>query len=543
MDIKNLILSKYLTKRGQINTKALSADITERLIQETNFMYPNSTIPQRWFVIKNNLKKQPVCNYCGGKVNYSSTGFNPYCSNTCNFKANPDKLKKRGENIRQAFSNRPQKKKDLHSQRIKTAYSKLSLEQKKRKEEKKKKTCLKRYGKEHVGGISGPNNSLHKNSEGRKKRRETMIKKYGTEYPNQNLEIKEKLKRTYAIKYREKFSSLIEKIKELYLEQELTMTETAEKLGLPYATLQNHMYKAEIPIRQLHRVSSHEKLIQSYLSELNVDFKMNDKILLEHVDKRKSLELDILIPSKNIAIEINGVHWHSDKYIDKNKVTLKFDECAKKGYRLLTLFESEIIHNLEKIKSILAVSLNIVKEKIPARKCEIIELSSLQYKEFCEDNHIQGNANSSIKIGLMYKQELISVMSFSKPRFNSNFEWELVRYCNKKFTTIIGGAEKLFSYFLKTYNPENIICYSDRRLFSGNIYIRLGFKQTRITGSNYYYVIGDKTYPRQMFQKHLLKDKLPNFDPGLSEIENMDRNNIKRIYDCGNLVFEWKRIN
>ena len=71
-------------------------------------------------------------------------------------------------------------------------------------------------------------------------------------------------------------------------------------------------------------------------------------------------------------------------------------------------------------------------------------------------------------------------MSFGVPRFTNDFEWEIIRECSKQECLILGGKEKLWSYFLKHYNPKNCISYCDFSKFTGESYTRLGFKQERL---------------------------------------------------------------
>lgn len=61
-------------------------------------------------------------------------------------------------------------------------------------------------------------------------------------------------------------------------------------------------------------------------------------------------------------------------------------------------------------------------------------------------------------------------MSFGKPRYNKNYECELLRLCTKNGYAVVGGAEKLFSYFVKTHNPKSVISYCDLSKFMGNVY-------------------------------------------------------------------------
>jgi hypothetical protein len=128
-------------------------------------------------------------------------------------------------------------------------------------------------------------------------------------------------------------------------------------------------------------------------------------------------------------------------------------------------------------------------------------------------------------------------MTFRKTsRFDFSSEWELMRFCNKLNTNIIGGASKLFSHFIQTHSPISIVSYSDRRFFSGNIYATLGFKFIGHTVPSYNYITSDykNTRNRMNFQKHRLPDILDNFKPELTEWENMKNNSYDRIWDCGN---------
>ncbi len=161
---------------------------------------------------------------------------------------------------------------------------------------------------------------------------------------------------------------------------------------------------------------------------------------------------------------------------------------------------------------------------------------------FLKQNHLQGPDRSSVKLGLFDPNDnLVSVMTFLKPRFNSNFQYEIGRLCNKIDIDVIGGTSKLFSYFLKNYRPTSIVSYNDRRYFDGQIYINLGFKFLGNTPPNYFYIVDNyQTIQNRLnWQKCKLKKKLHVFDPSLSEWENMKLNGYDRIWDCGNGKWVW----
>jgi hypothetical protein len=155
---------------------------------------------------------------------------------------------------------------------------------------------------------------------------------------------------------------------------------------------------------------------------------------------------------------------------------------------------------------------------------------------------LQGSTNSSIKLGLYYDDELVSVMLFNKPRLGIGVDYdgyELTRFCNKLNTNVIGGADKLLKYFIKTYQPKQIISYADRRWSHGELYQKLGFEETHINKPNYWYIIGKIRKHRFGFRKDFLKKQ--GFDTkNKTEHEIMLERKIYRIYDCGTITYKLK---
>jgi len=246
--------------------------------------------------------------------------------------------------------------------------------------------------------------------------------------------------------------------------------------------------------------------------------------------------LDIFIPSLNLAIEFNGTFWHSEISGNKNKVyhLNKTKSCIFKGIKLIHIFQFEWDTKKEIIKSILKNIIKKTPNKIYARECEVRDITLQCSIDFLEKNHLQGKDKSSIKLGLYHKNELVSVMTFCKSRFDKKCEYEMSRYCNNLNTSIIGGGNKLFSHFINSYRPNSMVSYSDRRYFNGNIYRQLGFTFVDNTSPSYFYLKEYKiVFNRINFQKHKLKKVLSNFDDKLSEWENMKINGFDRIWDCG----------
>ena len=117
--------------------------------------------------------------------------------------------------------------------------------------------------------------------------------------------------------------------------------------------------------------------------------------------------------------------------------------------------------------------------------------------------------------------------------------WELYRYCTKLNTIIIGGASKLFKYFLKENKPDYIMSFSSNDISNGCLYEFLNFKQTTQSIS-YWYIKNNKRYHRFSFTKSKLVEL--GYDKNMSEREIMISNNYYRIYDSGQTRWEWQSM-
>lgn len=241
----------------------------------------------------------------------------------------------------------------------------------------------------------------------------------------------------------------------------------------------------------------------------------------------KPYELDIYLPEFKLAFEFNGLYWHSEIYKEKTYHKMKFDLCKDKNIQLIQIYEDEWLYNKEIVKSMILNKINKITNKIFARKCTIKELIDHKTpKEFLDKNHIQGSVGSTVKIGLYYNEEMVSLMTFIK-RKN---DYELNRFCNKINTNIIGGASKLLKYFMNNYTYENIISFSANDYSNGNLYNILGFNEEKHILPDYSYIIKDKRYHKFNFRKSKFDD-INN----LTEREYMFNKKIYRIYDSGKI--------
>lgn len=278
--------------------------------------------------------------------------------------------------------------------------------------------------------------------------------------------------------------------------------------------------------------SAYEEEIVKFLEENNiVNYKRNSR------EELGGKEIDIYLPDYKLGIEFNGNYWHSDIY--------KTDHCGRslyhqeksllaetKGIFLFHIFEYEWDDPVkrENIKSRLKAILGVNAIKIPARNCNVVELTKKQKKEFLDKNHIQKNDHSTKQFGLIYKNELVACMTFVHPK-NNKYTWELTRFCNKHNCVVQGGASKLFKYFVNSLNiGDTISSYNDITKTKGTLYKNLGFNCVSINPPNYIWFNFDSGDIRSRYQEQ-----------AAGENKRMQQAGYHKICDCGTKTWVYKK--
>lgn len=250
-------------------------------------------------------------------------------------------------------------------------------------------------------------------------------------------------------------------------------------------------------------------------------------------------ELDLYSEQHSIAIEYNGLYWHNEQNKGMNYHRDKYNKCLDLNIHLLNIFEDDWLYKKDIIKSILLNKFNKTHNNIYGRKCEIKKVNANDANIFLDKNHIQGSCKSSYKIGLYHNSELVSLMTFGYRYTNSKKEFELIRFCNKLNTNIIGAASKLFNHFIKNYNIDDtyIVSYADLNLFNGDLYDKLGFTEIHTTKPNYYWVVNGVRYHRFKYNKQKLVNE--GYDINKTEVQIMAELGHYRIWGVGQKRFEY----
>ncbi len=378
-------------------------------------------------------------------------------------------------------------------------------------------------------------------------KRNTLLNKYGEISSSKANSINKRSQEQLSILLNPDNLSSFSVTKLIKLGRKPTLMELASELNITQVTLKHYLKEyglTEIILdTQSVNRSQGEIEVEEYCKSI-----ISDNIEVIHSDRTilQGKELDIYIPDKKLAIEFNGTYWHSSLFKDKTYHQDKTIECAKQGVRLIHIFEYEWldVSKQDKIKEYLRNILDNTNQKvIYARECEVDNnLSTLESDMFLDKYHLQGIVKSSIRYGLRYNGELVGLMTFGVPRFNSNYEYELIRLAWKSDCRVIAGTKKLFKAFIRDNNPSSIISYCDISKFTGNVYKKLNFKSSLedLTSPNYVWVepVENIVLSRYKTQKQKLLDKgLGEY--GNTEKEIMDNLGYLQVFDCGNIRYHW----
>lgn len=372
------------------------------------------------------------------------------------------------------------------------------------------------------------------------KRRETCMKKYGTPSASGNKEIREKIKQTcierYGVDNPWKSEEIKKKIRDTQIKNHGGIGFASDEL---FENYQNKMLQ-EYGVRYF---CMHEKCINA---TNGMHSKPNDSfetLLVSNgiqIDCREfvinTYRYDFKIGNVLIEIDPYATHntlWSIHRDPIKDTYHKEKSLVAKQfGYRCVHIFDWDDINKI--------LMLLLPRPRLFARKCIIKEVSVDIAKDFLNSYHLQGYIEDTVRIGLYYNNVLVSIMTFGTPRYNKNYNVELLRYCSN--CEIIGGAEKLFTYFLKTYHPNSIISYCDLSKFVGNVYEKLGFTLLRTTIGIHWYNpkthrhITDNLLRQYGFDK-LLGKEYGYYGKYTSNIQLLIDHGFVRICDAGQATY------
>ena len=350
------------------------------------------------------------------------------------------------------------------------------------------------------------------------KTRATSLEKYGTEYPNQSDIVKQHIKESNLKKYGVEHPAQSDMVKRQ------TIITNRERYGVDYTCLicQGKLVGSD---------SSYNRSFAKLLDSNNITYKR------EFLLQKYSFDFKV----GSILIEINPTVTHNTHFspygecrIGKNYHRDKSTVANDNGYDVIHIFDWDDIDKVVKLLK--------NRETLYARRCVVRDVDYRDTNEYLNDYHLQGTCKGQkIRLGLYYNNQLVSLMTFGKSRFNKNCEYELLRYCSHY--NVIGGAEKLFKYFVDTYKPNSIVSYCDTSKFSGKVYDNLGFTLSKKNSPRkHWYSMKEKQHITDGLLLSQGYDRLfkESHGKGTSNEELILSRGYLPVYDCGQNTYVWK---
>ena len=487
--------------------------------KQTNMVKYGGSCPLSSETIKEKVKQTNLTKYGVENPMYLQ-GFKDKLKDTNNkkygvenpFQSEEIKEKSRQTNLKNLGVEYPMQSPEIQEKRKQTTLSHYGVDhplKSKEIQDKIKQTNLNKYGSEYAVSSNYVRNRAEN----------TLLSNYGVTNPMFSDVIKQKQKENNLNKYGHSCTLQVDDVK-------IKVSNTCqERYGYPWACMRPEARKYSNdsgPNKAFAKLLNENNI--SYIREFHIgsysyDFKV-DNTLIE-IDPTWTHNT-FVGPFKNNGISVN---YH------QNKSNIA-QEC---GYHCIHIFDWDDVNRVVKL-------LQKGNNFIYARKCVIKDVDIDECSSYLVNNHLQGYCKGQeVCIGLYYNNELVSLMTFGKPRYNKNYEYELLRYCYS--ANVIGGAEKLFKHFLKTYNPKSIISYCDNSKFIGKVYEKLGFTlKDRGSPSCHWYSEKEKRHITDNLLRQRGYDQLFNehYGKGTSNEELIIQRGYLPVYDCGQSTWVYK---
>lgn len=493
------------------------------------------------------------CLYCGKEIHWLST--KKFCDRICKDRYKYVKIEKQCECCWKTFMWSYVTKycsKECKNKSWKESFKKTNLErywveypqQDKEIRDKVKQTNLKKYWVENVAQFE----------EIKKKMQNTMLEKYWAKNPMQSEEIKNKIQNTNIKKYwckspmqnesvKEKAkNNLLKSVKNKYWVDNVWQIEevkqkiiqsSMEKYWVPFNCMTKECLNASTTISKINK--EYANILEKKWFNVEMEFSI----------WRHSYDLKVW----NVLIEINPFPYHNVTWspvrepIKKDYHYNKLKLARDNWYRCIMVRDWD---NFDKIKYLIDDN----KKIIYARNCDVFIISQEDANVLFDNYHLQWATQknkNNIYIWLYYNNELVECMSFGKPRYNKNYEWEILRLCSHKDYKVVWWANKIFKHFLEKTNANSVISYCDMSKFDWKVYEQLWFKLKKWNEPSRHWYSTKRRNILEHITDNLLREKWydqlfwTNYGKWTDNEELMRQNGYVEIYDCGQATFVWTR--
>ncbi len=259
-----------------------------------------------------------------------------------------------------------------------------------------------------------------------------------------------------------------------------------------------------------------------------------DFIEIEQQKQIDNMMVDILVPSKNVVLEYNGLYWHSD--LSKSDVyhISRSRRLHSYGYRTVHIWEDEwyeykdVVTN--KIKEILGL---IDKQPIDKSEYSIRQFTNERVDKFLSEYYI-GQDDTSTRYVVLNKNSILAVLFANKQ--SDVFHIDRIVY---RFDRHYEDVLNILLHYCKE-NKLDIKIKSDYRWdgINNKVYEKLGMVQNSDIDPNFEYIyhgkkentlglVGIKRYDKDILTRQIEK----------SGSNNEYADSLAKVYDCGGAIY------
>lgn len=249
----------------------------------------------------------------------------------------------------------------------------------------------------------------------------------------------------------------------------------------------------------------------------------------------------------NVGIEINPSYTHLS--IGDSIYQTKPTDYHYRRSRDAEVNGYEIVHvwdwlDEQKVISFLRSKLHMDEHRIGAHKCDLVRISNVDAKAFCDEFHLQNGLSRGqrFRYGLAYDGQLVAVSTYGPNRFSKkDAKWEWLRYCCRDGWHIYGAAQRMQNAFTDDCG-EPFVTYTDYSRSNGGMDEAMGMRFLRYTGPTLVWWNGERAV-RDTLLLRLGADRVLGTDYGPREVCGMDNHDIMvnegfvGVYDCGSKVY------
>ncbi|MFB7917073.1 zinc-ribbon domain-containing protein [Streptomyces sp. NPDC056061] len=274
-----------------------------------------------------------------------------------------------------------------------------------------------------------------------------------------------------------------------------------------------------------------------------------------------SQELDIVVPGLGLAIEFNGLYWHSvEAGREQNYHATKSASARARGLHVLHVWEDDWRDRPDIVLRALAHRLGVTRRLLDvlpdadpriagttyARALSPDSATAQEARAFLKTNHIQGPTALTRTFVLRDDQQAIrALLGLRSPRNNARMrrapgDWEIQRYA--ALGIIPGGFTRLLTHAERSLRAEGAdirrwVSFSSDDLSDGGLYRAAGFTAEATLPPDYRYagnLTGWKRVSKESFQRRRFReDDSLVWDEAWTERIAAQRNGLVRVYDAG----------